>query len=384
MRYMINPKNGDKLSALGFGCMRLPGDEKAAEQLIRRSIEAGINYFDTAYIYPGNEALMGRILAKGLRDKVLLATKLPHYLVKKRGDIERIFTTQLERLGTDHIDYYLMHMLTDPQDWRRLLDLGILEWIAEERKRGRIRNLGFSFHGRAQAFIELVDAYDWDFCMIQYNYLDEHSQAGADGLRHAAAKGMPVMIMEPLRGGKLAVGLPKEARALFAKADAQRTPAEWALRWVWNHPEVATVLSGMRTDAILEENLRIVEDAAPGALSGEELALFEQVREATLGKAHVPCTACAYCMPCPRGVDIPMCFAYYNDIALLGRWEAKLNYALHVGDHNASQCTRCGKCEQHCPQSIAIRNHLETTKKALEGFPYRPMRFVMRKMFRMS
>lgn len=385
MRYVTNPKNGDQLSALAFGCMRLPGDEKLAERLIARAIEAGVNYFDTAYIYPGNEALMGRILSQeGRRDKVRLATKLPHYLVKKTADIGRIFSAQLERLRTDRIDYYLMHMLSDPADWRRLIGLGVLDWIAEERERGRIRNLGFSFHGRQQAFIELVDAYDWDFCMIQYNYLDENGQAGVAGLKHAAAKGMPVMIMEPLRGGKLATGLPKEAKELFARADASRSPAEWALRWVWNHPEATTLLSGMNTEAILEENLRIASDALPGALTEAELKLFDQARQAVLGSIRVPCTACAYCMPCPQGVDIPMSFSCYNDIGIEGRMMSRVNYAIRAGSHNASKCTRCGKCEQHCPQGIAIRDQLAAAKKALEGFPYRPARFVIRKFMRMT
>ena len=384
MRYNINPKNGEKISALAYGCMRLPGDEKLADRLIARAIEAGVNYMDTAYIYSGNEALLGRILAKdGRRDKVRVATKLPHFQVKKRADIDRIFATQLERLRTDRVDYYLMHMLSDPADWKRLCELGLLDWAEQEQKRGRIVNLGFSFHGRQQAFIDLVDAHDWAFAMIQYNYLDERNQAGAAGLKHAAAKGLPVMVMEPLRGGKLAKP-PKEAAELFARANADRSPAEWALRWVWNHPETLTALSGMNTEAILEENLRVASQAEPGALSAADLALIEQAKAIIQGSIRVPCTACGYCMPCPLGVDIPACFSAYNDMGVEGRLQARVQYALRAGNHNASKCTRCGICEPLCPQAIPIREALAEARKALEGFPYRPARFVVKKIMRMT
>jgi len=384
MRTIPNPKNGEKLSALAFGCMRLPSDEKLAERLLVRAIEAGVNYFDTAYIYPGNEALTGRILAKeGRRAKVSIATKLPHYLVKKRADIDRIFAAQLERLRTDRVEYYMMHMLTAPADWRRLCELGLLDWAEQERKRGRISQLGFSFHGRQQGFIDLVDAYEWDFTMIQYNYLDERNQAGAAGLRHAAAKGIPVMVMEPLRGGKLA-NPPKEAAELFAQSGAGRSPAEWALRWVWNHPEVSTVLSGMNTEAILEENLRVASDAAPGALTQADLTMIDQARQIFQGSIRVPCTNCGYCMPCPRGVDIPACFSAYNDMGVEGRMMARVQYAIRAGAHNPSRCTKCGVCEPRCPQSIPIRQSLAEAKKALESFPYRPARFVVKKFMRMT
>ena len=384
MRYVTNPKNGEKLSALACGCMRLPSDEKLADRLVARAIEAGVNYYDTAYYYAGNEALLGRILAKdGRRDKVRIATKLPQFLVKKSADIPRYFATELERLRTDRVDYYMMHMLSDPADWNRLCELGILEWIGQERQRGRIINLGFSFHGRAQAFIDLVDMHDWDFTMIQYNYLDERNQAGAAGLRHAAAKGLPVMVMEPLRGGKLA-NPPKEAAELFARSGAGRSAAEWALRWVWNHPEVTTALSGMNTEAILEENLRVASDAEPGALTEADLALIEQARQIFQGSIRVPCTACAYCMPCPKGVDIPACFSFYNDMGVDGRFQARIHYAMRTGDHSASKCTQCGACERHCPQAIPIREQLGEVKKALEGFPYRIARLVVKKFMRMA
>jgi len=384
MKYITNPKNGEKISALSFGCMRLPNDEKLAERLIARAIEAGVNYYDTAYIYPGNEALTGRILAKeGRRDKVRIATKLPHYLVKKRADIDRIFATQLERLRTDRVEYYMMHMLTAPADWQRLIELGVLDWAEQEQKRGRITNLGFSFHGRQQAFIDLVDAYDWDFTMIQYNYLDERNQAGTAGLRHAASKGLPVIIMEPLRGGKLAHP-PSAAAELFAQSGGGRSPAEWALRWLWNHPEATTVLSGMNTEAVLEENLRVATDAAPGTLTEADLALIEQARHIIQGSIRVPCTVCGYCMPCPRGVDIPACFSAYNDMGVEGRMMARVQYALRAGNHNPSNCNRCGVCEPRCPQAIPIRQSLAEAKKALEGFPYRPARFVVKKFMRMT
>lgn len=383
MNYRINQKNGDRLSALGFGCMRLPRDEKTAKELVVSAIEAGVNYFDTAYIYPGNEALLGRILPKERRAEIKIATKLPPYLVRKQGDAERMFTAQLARLQTDYVDYYLMHMIANAAEWDRLKGLGVLDWLERQRQDGRIRNIGFSYHGGYEDFKGLIDAHDWDFCMLQYNYFDETNQAGRKGLEYAVAKDIPVIVMEPLRGGTLASRLPKEAVAAFDGLGGGRSPAEWALRWVWNHPGVLTVLSGMNTREILAENIRAAA-ARPDLLTEGELAAFSKAKRAILDKLHIGCTGCAYCMPCPQGVDIPMCFSCYNDMELTGKLKAKFYYIMRTNGHNASLCARCGKCERHCPQNIKIMDELAAAAKAMEGVSYKPMRFVVRRFMKLK
>ncbi len=378
MQYRVNPKNGDRLSALGYGCMRLGWNEREAEKLLVSAIAQGINYLDTAYFYAGNEAMLGRILQRtGLRDKVKLATKMPQYFVKKPGDFDRFFGTELARLQTGFVDYYLMHTLNSLERWERLVDLGAAEWIAEKKAAGQIKNIGFSYHGGKEDFRRIVDAYPWEFCMIQYNYLDEHNQAGKEGLLYAAEKGLPVMVMEPLQGGRLATRLPQEAQALFSRAQPRRSPAEWALRWVWNHPQVMVALSGMNSAQMLEENLRVAEDARPDSLSREELALIERARDIIREKTRVPCTGCGYCMPCPFGVEIPLCFSCYNETAVNTKFRAQMKYVTYVGAQGASMCKRCGKCEEHCPQSIPIREKLAETAAVLESFPYKPARAVV-------
>ena len=255
----------------------------------------------TAYIYPNSEVILGRVLAQGYRKQVKVATKLPPYLVKKYEDLDKIFLTELERLQTDYIDYYLIHMLTDTNTWKRLIDLGILGWIEDKKQKGQIINLGFSYHGGRDEFVKIVDIFDWDFCMIQYNYLDEHNQAGKSGLQYAASKGMPVMVMEPLRGGKLVSNLPKEVYSIWENAYVKRTPADWAFRWLWNHPEVTVVLSGMNSMEMLEENIRVASNMAPNDFDEKDFKLFDEVRQILIEKIKVPCTACNYCMPCPQG-----------------------------------------------------------------------------------
>ena len=379
MEYRINPKNKDRLSALGFGCMRMPKNEREAEKLIISAVEQGINYFDTAYFYFGNEAMLGRILQRnGLREKVKIATKMPQYLVKKPGDLDRFFAIELERLQTDHIEYYLMHTLNSIEQWRRLVSYGVEEWIQEKKAAGQIGSIGFSYHGGREDFRRIVDAYPWDFCMIQYNYMDECNQAGKEGLLYAGEQGMAVMVMEPLLGGRLAIGLPEEAHTLLKRANPDRAPAEWGLRWVWNHPQVITVLSGMDTQEILDHNVRVAGVSSPNSLSGEELVLFEEVRRIIRDKTKVPCTGCAYCMPCPFGVDIPLCFNCYNETAIASTLQAQVKYVTYVGDHGASQCQKCGKCEEHCPQSISIQETLKIAAKTLERFPYRQVRALVR------
>lgn len=386
MIYRTNPRNGEQLSQLGFGCMRFDRDDRKVEQQIAHAIENGVNYFDTAYAYPNSEERLGRVLAAGgYRDKVFIATKMPTYLINKPDGFERMFCTQLKRLQTDHIDYYLMHMLPNVGEWERVCNLGILDFIDGKKKSGQIRNLGFSYHGGLQEFKNLTDIYDWDFCMIQFNYLDENNQAGKSGLEYAASKGLPVMIMEPLRGGKLVNKLPKEAVKIWEHAPAKRSPAEWALRWVWNHPEVATVLSGMNSMEMVEENIRIASEAKADDLSQADLALYEQVRKIILGKGTVPCTGCNYCMPCPRGVDIPMCFTCYNDrkSGIENGMFAEFYYIQRAYNHQASLCIECGKCEKHCPQNIAIREELKKVKKELEGPFYRPVRYIAKKIMKL-
>lgn len=387
MNYRVNPKNNDKLSILGFGCMRFDKNEKEVEKQIIYAIENGVNYFDTAYIYPNSEAVLGRVLAKGYRNKVKIATKIPPYLIRKYEDLDKIFHIELERLQTDYIDYYFIHMLTDVKIWNRLVNLGILKWIEEKKEKGQIINIGFSYHGGKEEFVKLVDAYDWEFCMIQYNYLDENNQAGKSGLEYASAKGLPVMVMEPLRGGKLVTNLPKEVYNVWETAQVKRTPAEWAFRWIWNHPEVTVVLSGMNSQEMIEENIRVASQAQANSFTNDELNLFQKVRQILNEKIKVPCTACSYCMPCPKGVDIPTCFSCYNDREIEGkftsRWKYIMQTSLKSEAHNASLCIGCGQCEKHCPQNIAIRQELKNVTKALEGFAYRPARFLIKRIMKL-
>ena len=381
MQYRVNPKNGERLSALGFGCMRFTRggggiDQDKANRELALALEKGVNYFDTAYIYPGSEACLGAFIkAYGCRDRLNIATKLPQYRVNRPGDFDRFFDEELARLGTDRVDYYLMHMLNDAASWERLKGLGAEEWIARKKAEGAIRNIGFSFHGGTLQFKALVDAFDWDFCQIQFNYMDERSQAGVDGLEYAGAKGLPVIIMEPLRGGKLAGGLPQAARKAFDEALPGRSPADWGLRWVWNHPQVTVVLSGMNDVSQVEENCRIAAEATPGHLSPGELAAYERALQAILKTTKVGCTGCGYCRPCPRGVDIPTCFAAYNasyaDGLFTGMREYMMCTTLRKVRSNAGLCVKCGKCEQHCPQHIDIRNQLDNVKKRLENPIYK-------------
>ena len=376
-----NDKYGNKLSVLGYGCMRFTQkagrvDLEKTEKEILAAYEAGVNYFDTAYIYPGSEATLGEILEKnGLRDKVNIATKLPHYMIKSRNDAEKYFQEELKRLRTDHVDYYLMHMLTDVKTWERLKALGIDDWIREKKESGAIRQVGFSYHGNSDMFCQLIDAYDWEFCLIQYNYLDENSQAGKRGLQYAAAKGLPVMIMEPLRGGRLANNLPEKAKQLFADFNSKRTPAEWSFRWLWNQPEVTCVLSGMNSLDMVRENTKTASDARIGDFGEKEEELIQNVVRAIQEKMKVGCTGCGYCMPCPKKVDIPGTFSAYNKVYTDGKFVGLKEYfmctVLRSDSTSASNCVECGLCEKHCPQGIAIRQELKNAKKELEGPLYR-------------
>lgn len=390
MNYRENHKSKDKLSILGYGCMRFTKrggviDQQKAESELLCAVNKGVNYFDTAYIYPGSEAALGKFLSKGFRDKVNIATKLPHYLIKSYADIEKYFQIQLSRLQTDYIDYYLMHMLPDITKWEKLKNLGIEQWIADKKNAGQIRNIGFSFHGGTNSFMEIVDAYDWDFCQIQFNYMDEHSQAGLRGLKYAYEKKLAVIIMEPLKGGRLANNLPKDAQKLFLSAEPKRSPAEWGLRWVMNHPEVAVVLSGMNDIKQIKENAELADDIKPNSMSAEELDLINRVKKILNEKTKVPCTGCGYCMPCPNGVDIPVCFKSYNNVYsdswFTGFKEYIMCTTLRAEPSNASRCIKCGKCERLCPQGIKIINELQNVKKKMETPIYKIAKKATRKRF---
>ena len=374
-------KYGNPLSILGFGCMRFQRkqgriDMALAEKQIMTAFRGGVNYYDTAYIYPGSEACIGEIFEKnGIRDQVRIATKLPHYLIKSREGLDKLFNEELKRLRTDYVDYYLMHMLTDTATWNRLKELGIEQWLWEKKESGAIRQVGFSYHGNSQTFCDLVDAYDWDFCQIQYNYMDEHTQAGRRGLRYAHEKGLPVIIMEPLRGGRLVNQLPDKAEKLFAGHPSGYTPAQWAFRWLWDQPEVTVVLSGMNTDEMVLDNLNTASNAEIGGFGETEKQLLAQVVRAINEKVKVGCTGCGYCMPCPRGVDIPGTFNAYNRRYRDGWFQALREYfmctTLRQNSAAASQCIGCGKCEAHCPQKLPIRQHLQEAQKVLEDPIYK-------------
>ena len=381
MQYRENRK-GEPISLLGYGCMRFTKkgtgiDIDKAEKEVMAAVNAGVNYLDTAYLYPGSEAAVGEILARNkCRDKVNIATKLPQYLVKTSAAIDRYFNEELKRLRTDYVDYYLMHMLTDVAAWDKLKRLGIEEWIADKKESGEIRNIGFSFHGNTEKFLEILEAYDWDFCQIQYNYMDETTQAGRKGLLAAAEKGIPVIIMEPLRGGKLVDLLPDSAKKLIAANGKKRSAAEWALRWLWEQPEVTCVLSGMNSMEMVMENVRIASEVQAHEFTDEDREMIENIKKEINRTIKVNCTGCQYCMPCPKGVDIPGTFRCYNEMYTEGKKSsARVEYAqttvLQKERKDASQCIECGKCEQHCPQHLPIRRHLKEALKELQPLPYK-------------
>lgn len=376
-------KDGTEVSILGYGCMRFTATAgrinlEKAEKEVMLAIENGVNYFDTAYIYGGSEEALGAILERNhCRDKVQIATKLPYYMLKNASSVEKLFQEQLKRLRTNHIDFYLMHMLFDVEVWNRLKSIGMETWIAEKKKTGAIRNIGFSFHGDTDTFKALIDAYDWDFCQIQYNYLDEHTQAGRAGLLYAAEKDIPVVIMEPLRGGRLVEGLPDAAKKAIADYPLKRTPAQWAFHWLWDQPQVTCVLSGMNSMQMVTENIASADEAGIGTFTKADHHLIDILRQKINQNLKVRCTGCGYCMPCPHGVDIPTAFRCYNQTATQKKFSAMLEYAqitsLKKDSSAMTQCTKCGACEKHCPQHIEIRKELQNAKKALQPFYIRAL-----------
>jgi hypothetical protein len=368
-------------------------DEERATKQIRYAIDHGVNYVDTAWPYHmgQSEPFVGRALADGYREKVKLATKLPSWLIQSREDMDTFLDAQLKKLKTDHIDYYLVHALIG-ELWDTVEKLGVVDFLDKAKADGRIKNAGFSFHGAGDDFNRIVVAYDWDFCQIQYNFLDEKNQAGTAGLEYAASKGLGVIIMEPLRGGNLTKNVPPAVKKIWDEAPVKRTAAEWALRWIWNHPEVTVVLSGMNDEAYIRENLKVADKAYPNSLTGNELELVKRVEGKYRELMKVGCTGCRYCMPCPSGVNIPLCFETYNNLYMADdpngekfMYAARLGGALGLGTPEfASQCVQCGECREKCPQHIDIPAVLECVVKDLEG-PDLEQRVVMAKqMFKQT
>jgi len=393
MQYRTVPKNGDRLSALGYGAMRLPTrrgriDEERATRQLRSAIDRGVNYVDTAVPYHGGESerFLGRALGDGYRERVKLATKLPPSAVRTREQMDRILDVQLKKLQTDRIDYYLLHAL-DAKSWAHLEGLGVLEFLDAAKASGRIVNTGFSYHGDLRTFREVIDSYDWIVCQIQYNFLDQETQAGTEGLRYAAGRRIAVMVMEPLRGGMLASNLPEEVRAIYHQSGYDRSPAAWGLRWVWNHPEVTVVLSGMNDERHIEENLATCEDALPGAMAPAELETIERVASVYRRSMRVGCTGCGYCLPCPEGVNIPQCFYLYNLYStgqnrLFTRGMYGMNLMGGMGERgDAALCRGCGRCIRACPQGIAIPDELAKVRRTLGGLRTRVLLPIARRFF---
>jgi hypothetical protein len=375
MLYRQAGKTGQLLSILGFGCMRLPTlegkahliDVEKAQAMVDYAIHHGVNYFDTAYVYHSevpfhagmSELFLGHALG-AQRQKVQVATKLPSWFVNSRADMDRFLDEQLGRLQTNHIDFYLVHALTE-QLWQKLSQLGLAAFLDAALADGRIKHAGFSFHDEAPLFKPIVDAYDWSFCQMQYNFMDEDFQAGRAGLEYAASKGLGVIIMEPLRGGGLATRIPEEVQALWNQSRVQRTAAEWALRFVWNRPEVSVVLSGMTEPWQMEENVRIADQGLPNSLTAEELALIQQAKAFYQARTRVNCTSCGYCLPCPNGVNIPANFLQLNNLAIYRDRGAAEFFYFHLlkEEQRASHCEECGHCEDLCPQHIPIPARLK-------------------------
>jgi len=375
MQYRALGRTGIQVSALGFGCMRLPTlgsadriDEAASTRLLHDAIDAGVNYVDTAWFYHAkvfgqrgfSEPIVGRALSGGWRQKVQLATKLPAMLVKTRADMDRYLTEQLEALQTDHVDFYLVHGV-DGAAWNRMRDLGVREFLDTARQRGLIRFSAFSFHGPKDDFPRIIDDYnEWAFAQIQYNYVDTEFQAGYSGLRYAADKGLGVVVMEPLKGGHLANTAPPSLQAVFASRPEGWSPAEWALRYVWNDPGVSLLLSGMNDAAQLAENLRVADAAKVGTLSSDQFSAYDAACAALRANIKVDCTNCRYCQPCSQGVEIPEILAAYNAAALWNTREPWMTgYAVIKG--KPDKCTECGDCEKICPQGLPIRRLLKET-----------------------
>jgi predicted aldo/keto reductase-like oxidoreductase len=387
MQYRTMPGRDERLSALGFGCMRLPTrvggpassliDAARAKAQIVSAIERGVNYIDTAVPYHlgASESFLGEHILSdpGLRERVKLATKLPCIRIKAAELIQPTFDKQLEKLRVESIDYYLLHALNGPS-WDKMVEFGIIDWMEQRKAEGRVRQMGFSFHGRKQDFLRICDAYDFDFAQVQYNLLDERFQAGIEGIDHAHAKGMGIVVMEPLRGGSLVGRIPAPVQRIYDEAEPKRSPADWALRWIFDNPKVTVVLSGMNEQAHVDENIRVASEALPDGMSAQEREIVARVRDAYRELLQVDCTGCAYCMPCPAGIDIPAAFENLNSYHMFGWLQPTLFHAMYLGmgakdgqPRWTTACTDCGKCERACPQGIRIRETFPQVQRDLEG-----------------
>ena len=387
MQYRTMPNSDEKLSILGFGCMRLPApkgrkttmissidNERAANQ-IRYAIDQGVNYLDTAYMYHrgASESFLGDyVLKDGYREKVNIATKLPCVSINKKESIEEIFNKQLRNLKVEYFDYYMLHSLSGIS-WNKMLSFGITDFMDKIRKQGKVRHMGFSFHDSREEFKKIVDAYDWEFALVQFNILDEHAQASIEGIKYAHSKGLGIFVMEPLRGGSLTEKLPEEARKVYDNAPVKRSPADWALRWVWNHPEITLLLSGMNNEDQIRENIKTASEITPNSLSENELAVIGNFKNAYLKSMQVGCTGCSYCMPCPAGINIPSALSNLNHFHISSRLESRIMYMLNSGiqtkdgkAHWTNSCINCGQCEKQCPQNIKIRDTFKHVQKDLE------------------
>ena len=392
MKYRLDNKSGNQLSALGMGCMRLPGtlgkiDQNKADEVIIEAINQGINFFDTAYIYPGSEVALGNTLDKHkVRDKVYIATKLPLFKCNRYEDFDQLFHEQLIRLKTNYIDYYFIHNISKFSDWRRICDLGIKKWIEEKKASGQIREIGFSFHGVRGEFMKVIDDYDWGFCMIQYNYVNTHYQAGIEGLHHAHGKGIPVFIMEPLLGGQLARALPEKAAKRLKQKDPEASYPSWALRWLWNQPEVTLVLSGMNHIDQVQENTSLASKYGVDNMSLDDLQVIQEVATIFAESYKIPCTGCNYCLPCPKHINIPDSFMAYNTSYTINRFAGIQQYATTSGGFKSAfslfHCIECGKCEKHCPQNIKIIEEIKVVRRRMEPLWYRGIMGIVRNFMR--
>jgi predicted aldo/keto reductase-like oxidoreductase len=356
------------LSVLGFGCMRLPTidhkpekiDYPKAAQLLHYAIDHGVNFIDTAYFYHSavfgqrgeSEPFVGEALSGGWREKVHLATKMPLFQLRQKEQMDTYFKEQLVRLQTDYLDFYLLHGLNGEM-WDKMRDLGVREFLDKKKAEGKIRFPAFSFHGKAEDFIKICDEYDWTYAQIQYNYMDIDFQAGYKGLKYAADKGIGIVVMEPLKGGKLANKLPAEMMSVFNASGIKRSPAEWALRYVWNETGVSSLLSGMNSMEQLMENIRIADEGLPNSLDRDEILIFDALRNAMGSRIKADCTECRYCMPCASGVDIPGVLASLNNAAIWSDSNPWLTGYVQIGG-KAGKCTECRECEEVCPQELPI------------------------------
>ena len=377
MLYRKLGSTNQKVSILGFGCMRLPVirgqydnvDVDIAIPLIRKAIDNGVNYLDTAYPYHNghSETVIAEALKDGYRKKVLIADKLPSWLIQKRTDMDQYLQKQLDRLQTDQIDFYLLHSIKEDY-WAKLESLGVLEFLDDAVNDGRIKYTGFSFHGELELFFDVIDSYNWDICQVQYNIVDENFQAGREGINYASNQGIGVVIMEPLRGGTLVKNVPDDVQEIYAEASSERTPAEWALKYLWDQKEIDLVLSGMTSFKDLDENLKIAEKGFPDSLNPEEKMIIREVRAAYRLRKQINCTQCGYCMPCSSGVDIPGNFQELNHAYMFQDIEnSRMNYYMLLEEgERASSCTECGECEKLCPQMIPIQETLKKVQKTFE------------------